>query len=118
MNLQVITEQLMQVLPIIGILSALYFIIIRPQQKKVRNQQLVLTLLKSGDRVVTSGGIFGTIESIQGMEVGLKIAPDVVIQVQKSSLSTIELLPQNVEDMTTLESQETPSKKKTLLSKE
>jgi preprotein translocase subunit YajC len=48
-------------LPFLLMFAVLYFLLIRPQQKKQKKQQAVLEKLKSGDRVITNGGIFGVI---------------------------------------------------------
>lgn len=60
-------------IPFLVILAIFYFLIIRPQQKKAKLQQKFLTELKKGDRVITNGGIIGTIRNISERFVSLEI---------------------------------------------
>ena len=55
-----------QFIPLILIFVIFYFFLIRPQQKKVKEHKLMVTALKRGDEVVTSGGIVGRVERILG----------------------------------------------------
>ncbi|OGF13588.1 MAG: preprotein translocase subunit YajC [Candidatus Eisenbacteria bacterium RBG_16_71_46] len=74
---------LLQFLPIFLIL---YFLLIRPQQQRQKKLDRMLKELKKGDRVLTSGGIFGTIIGINGAKAVLKIAEDTKVEVTKSSI--------------------------------
>jgi len=76
-------------LPLILIFFVFYFLLIRPQQKKVREHQRLLDALKKGDEVITSGGIHGTISAIKGNVVDLKIAEEVKVVISKSAISTV-----------------------------
>lgn len=64
-----------------------YFLLIRPQQKKQRDQRDMLSALKTGDRILTSGGLYGTIESLNEQIVRLKIADNVRVDVARSAVS-------------------------------
>lgn len=69
-----------------------YFLTIRPQKKKQKELEEQLKALKSGDRVVTSGGIHGVISNIKGdtsTVLTLKIAENVKIEVEKSAIATV-----------------------------
>jgi preprotein translocase subunit YajC len=66
-----------------------YFLLIRPQQKKQKEHQRMLEAIKKGDRVVTSGGIYGTVVGVKDNVVVLKIAENVKIEVAKSAVSHI-----------------------------
>ncbi|MBN2372345.1 preprotein translocase subunit YajC [bacterium] len=66
-----------------------YFLLIRPQQTQQKNLQQMRKNLRSGDRVMTSGGLFGTIESISPESVMLKVADKVRIEVAKSAIATL-----------------------------
>ena len=66
-----------------------YFLVIRPQQQQRRKTQEMLTNLKSGDRVVTSGGIHGTIISFRNGVVQLQIASQVKVDVSRSAITGI-----------------------------
>jgi preprotein translocase subunit YajC len=66
-----------------------YFLVIRPQQQQRRKTQEMLANLKSGDRVVTSGGIHGTIISFRNGVVQLQIASQVKVDVARSAITGI-----------------------------
>jgi len=81
----------MAFLPIILMFAIIYFLLLRPQQKRQRQQQMMLDSLRKGDRVVTSGGIFGTIVGIkekQGIVV-LRVADTVKIELARASVARI-----------------------------
>jgi preprotein translocase subunit YajC len=76
-------------LPLILIFIIFYFLLIRPQQKRQQQLQKMITDLKKGDRVVTSGGIIGTIMSIQNDYMVLKVGDNdnTKIEILKSSIA-------------------------------
>lgn len=76
----------MQFLPIIGIFVVMYFLMIRPQQKQLKEHKALLSALKKGDEVVTQGGLFGRIHAITDNQVVLEIANNVRIRVLKTSI--------------------------------
>jgi preprotein translocase subunit YajC len=81
---------LAQFLPLIVIFVIFYFMLIRPQQKKMKEHQAMLGALRKGDRVVTAGGIFGTVIKVEeGDEVLVEIATGVTVRAQKSSLGAV-----------------------------
>ena len=76
-------------LPIVLIFLIMYFLMIRPQQKKHREHQAMLQALKKGDRVITSGGLLATVLNIKEKEniVVLKLAENVKVEAQKSAIA-------------------------------
>ncbi len=75
-----------QFIPLILIFVIFYFFLIRPQQKKVKDHKLMVENLKRGDKVITSGGIVGTIERIIDAEkVEVSISDDVKVEVVKAT---------------------------------
>ena len=75
-----------QFIPLILIFVIFYFFLIRPQQKKVKDHKLMVENLKRGDKVVTSGGIVGTIERIIDAEkVEVLISDNVKVEVVKAT---------------------------------
>lgn len=76
-------------LPIILIFVIFYFLLIRPQQRKQKAHQSMLDRISKGDRVVTSGGLYGTVVGVKDNVVVLKIAEDVKAEFAKSSVSGI-----------------------------
>lgn len=77
---------LLQMLMIVAILLIFYFLLIRPKQREQKAHQQMLGQLSKGDRVLTSGGIFGNIVGIKEDRVVLKIAENVKVEVLKSSV--------------------------------
>ena len=73
--------------PLVLMFVVFYFLLIRPQQKKAREQRDMLTALKTGDRILTSGGLYGTIESLNEQIVKLKIADNVRVDIARSAVS-------------------------------
>ena len=75
-----------QFIPLILIFVIFYFFLIRPQQKKVKEHKLMVENLKRGDKVITSGGIVGSIERvIDNDKVEVLISDDVKVEVVKST---------------------------------
>jgi preprotein translocase subunit YajC len=79
-----------QILPLILIFVVFYFLLIRPQQAKMRAQREMLGGVKRGDRVVTGGGIIGLVTKVIGdNELQVEIADGVRVRVAKSTISSI-----------------------------
>jgi len=74
---------LLQFLPIFVIV---YFLILRPQQQRQKQQDLMLKALKKGDRVLTTGGMYGTVVGVDDQKAVLKIADDIKVEFSKSSI--------------------------------
>ena len=75
-----------QFVPLILIFVIFYFFLIRPQQKKVKEHKLMVENLKRGDKVITSGGIIGTVERIiDGDKAEISITDSVKVEVVKST---------------------------------
>ncbi len=75
--------------PIILIFVIFYFLLIRPQQKRQKEHQKMLESLRKGDRVLTSGGIYGTVVGVKDDVVVVKIAENVKVELAKSAVSHI-----------------------------
>ena len=74
-------------IPIILIFVIMYFLLIRPQQKKIKEHKLMVAALKRGDEVITSGGIIGRVERILGDDkIDLVISDNVTVQVVQSTI--------------------------------
>lgn len=71
----------------LGFLVIMYFLIIRPQQKKAKEQADLMGNLKAGDEVVTSGGIIGKIRSVSDQFITLEVSANTTIKVLKSNVS-------------------------------
>ena len=82
---------LMSFLPIILMFVVLYFLMIRPQMKRQKEQKAMIDALSKGDEVVTAGGMLGKVSKIGDNYVGLDVATGVEIQVQRSAV--VQVLP-------------------------
>lgn len=74
-------------LPLVFIMVIFYFLLIRPQQKRQKDTEKMREALKKNDRVITSGGIFGTIVGVKEHTITLKIADNVKIEISKAAIS-------------------------------
>src|SRR5215831_16651139 len=81
---------LIQFLPLILIFVVFYFLLIRPQQRKAKDHKTVLDALRRGDRVVTGGGIIGTVARVDNPEeVSVDIADGVRVRVLRSTITSV-----------------------------
>jgi preprotein translocase subunit YajC len=80
---------LMMMVPWIAILGVFYFLLIRPQQKQAKQHQALLDNLKRGDRVLTQGGLYGTIQAVKGKVLEVKLADDVKVLLARSHVSQV-----------------------------
>lgn len=76
-------------LPMAIIFGAFYFLLIRPQQKRQKAHAALVSALKVDDEVLTAGGILGTVTAVSDHYATLRIADDVEIKVQKSTVSAV-----------------------------
>jgi preprotein translocase subunit YajC len=77
----------------LGLMFAImYFLVIMPQQRQRKKMQAMLAELKAGDKIITSGGIYGTINGIDGDSVILKISsePQVKIRIARAAIAQVE----------------------------
>ncbi len=80
---------LMQLAPLVLMFAAMYFLLIAPQRKKQKAHEKMLTELKAGDEVVTSGGIYGTITSVKDDRFVVRIGDNNKVEVGKSFISVV-----------------------------
>jgi preprotein translocase subunit YajC len=80
---------LVTILPFILIFVIMYFMVIRPQQKKGKEHQEMLSKLKRNDEVMTSGGIYGKVIDLKETVVTLEVAPNVRIRVHRPQISAV-----------------------------
>jgi preprotein translocase subunit YajC len=71
------------------IIGIFYFMILRPQQKRQKDRQKLLDALKKGDKVVTAGGMYGTIAGIDEKTVLVQVADNVKMKFERSSITSI-----------------------------
>ncbi len=75
--------------PFIFIFIIMYFVMFRPQKKRQEQQQKLIASLKTGDRVITNGGIHGLISNVKDTTVIVKVADNVKIEMEKSAVTTV-----------------------------
>jgi len=80
---------LMSFLPIILMFVLLYFLMIRPQMKRAKEQKAMVEALQKGDEVITAGGVLGRITKLSDAYVSLEIAPNTEISVQKAAVQIL-----------------------------
>ena len=81
---------LTSVVPFIAIIAIFYFFLIRPQNKKQKETEKMLSALKKGDKVVTIGGIHGVISSVKEKTVIVKIDDNCKVEFNRSAISGVE----------------------------
>jgi preprotein translocase subunit YajC len=84
-------QQLVGLLPLVLVFLIFYFLLILPVRRRQRQTQQMLRELKNGDRVVTSGGLRGTIISLKDDSLTLRVPPDQVkLEVARSAVASVE----------------------------
>ena len=83
------TAGFMQFLPIILMFAVLWFLMIRPQQKRAKEHKAMLDALSKGDEVVTGGGIAGRVVKVGDNFVAVELAEGVEVQVQKPAIQLV-----------------------------
>ncbi len=76
-------------LPILGMLLIFYFLMIRPQQKRQKEVQKMLSAVKKGDRVLTASGLYGTVAGVKDDVLVLQIADNVKVEMVKSAVTGV-----------------------------
>ena len=79
-----------QFIPLILIFVIFYFFLIRPQQKRVKDHRTMVSSLKRGDEVITSGGIIGIVERVmEDDRIEVKLSDNVKVQIIKSTITSL-----------------------------
>ena len=84
-------DSLMGMLPLVLMFVVLYFVMIRPQMKKQKEHKTMIEAITKGDEVVTAGGVLGKISKLGDNYLGLEVANNVEIQIQRSAV--VQVLP-------------------------
>ncbi|MFY8093331.1 MAG: preprotein translocase subunit YajC [Niveispirillum sp.] len=82
-------ESLMSLAPLVLIFVVFYFLLIRPQQKKLKEHKAMLDALRRGDKVVTGGGIIGSVVKVADDEVTVEIATGVQVRVLRTTITSV-----------------------------
>jgi preprotein translocase subunit YajC len=73
--------------PFVLIFAVFYFIVIMPAKKQQKKKDAMISALKKGDRIITTGGIYGTVAVVEDTSLLVKIADNVKIRISKSSVA-------------------------------
>ena len=76
-------------LPLVLIFVIMYFLMIRPQQKKVREHKAMVDALRRGDQVITQGGLIGKVVKVGDSELEVEIAPNVKVRMLRSTVTQV-----------------------------
>jgi preprotein translocase subunit YajC len=78
-----------QTIPLVLVFVIFWFLLIRPQQKRMKEHQAEIAAVKKGDRVVTGGGLIGKVTKVGDSEVEIELAQGIRVQALKSTLSQV-----------------------------
>ena len=84
-------QDLLKFLPLVGLVVLFYFLMIRPQQRRMKQHQQMITNLKRNDVVVLNSGVIGKVVRVEDKEVGLEIAQGVTIKVVKGMIAEVRV---------------------------
>jgi preprotein translocase subunit YajC len=80
-------------LPIVLIIGIFYLLIYRPMRRRQKNLETMVANLKNGDKVITSGGVYGTVAGVKENTVMLKVSDQVKLEVAKSAVASMQMPP-------------------------
>jgi preprotein translocase subunit YajC len=82
--------QMLQMVGMFAIMGAMfYFLMIRPQQKQRKQHEAMLNNLKTGDKIITTGGLFGIVSNVKDKSVMVKIADNVKVEIARSAVTAV-----------------------------
>lgn len=103
-------DMLVSFLPFVLILVVFYFLLIRPQQKRLKEHKAMLEAVRRGDRIVTGGGIIGTVAKVDSdNELVVEIAEGVRVRVLRSTVTSVLAKTEPVAAETTTDGEPTPA---------
>ncbi|CAE6734176.1 preprotein translocase subunit YajC [Candidatus Nitrotoga fabula] len=80
---------LLEFLPLVIVCAVFYFLLLRPQQKRAKEQRAMLAALQKGDEIVTIGGQIGRVSKVGETYVSLEIADNLFVHIQKNAVQTV-----------------------------
>lgn len=83
------SEFLIQLFPFIALFAIMYFLVLRPQQRRVKEHREMVANVRRGDSVVTAGGLIGKVTKVDEAEITVEIAENVRVRVVKGTLSEV-----------------------------
>jgi preprotein translocase subunit YajC len=82
-------SQLVSLMPIALMFVILYFLLIRPQQKRAREHETMIENLKRNDEIITTGGLYGKVQTIAEKVLVVEIAPNVRVRVERAQVASV-----------------------------
>ncbi|NNM76162.1 preprotein translocase subunit YajC [Sphingomonas sp. ID1715] len=82
----------LQMVPLLAIFVIFWFLLIRPQQRRMKEHQAKIGAVKKGDTVVTGGGLVGKVTKVEDQHVEIELAPQVRVRAVKATLSDVQTL--------------------------
>jgi preprotein translocase subunit YajC len=83
------TATLVNIFPLIAIGVIFYFLLIRPQQRRMKEMQTMIAGIRKNDVIVTNGGMIGKVKSVADDELRIEIAPNVDIRIERSAVASV-----------------------------
>ena len=80
---------IMNFLPLLALIAVFYFLVLRPQSKRAKEQKNMIAELQRGDEIVTTGGEVGSVSKVYEQYVGVEIAENIEVKVQKSAIQSV-----------------------------
>ena len=80
---------IMDFLPLVGLIAVFYFLVLRPQQKRAKEQKIMLDAIQRGDEVVTTGGAVGRVSKVFEQYVGVELAENFEVTIQKTAIQSV-----------------------------
>ena len=77
-------------LPLIFIVGIFYLIVFRPARQRQKKVQVMIDNLKTGDKVITTGGLFGTVVGLRGDKLQLRIAENVKVEISRNAVASLQ----------------------------
>lgn len=84
-------QQLLSFLPLIGLVVLFYFLMIRPQQQRMKQHAAMIAAVKRNDTVVLNSGVIGKVLRVEDKEVGIEISQGVTVKVVKAMISEVRV---------------------------
>jgi preprotein translocase subunit YajC len=85
-----LTQEYLQFLPFVLILGIFYVIVVLPQQRRQRKLQDMIDSLKKGDRIITSGGIYGTVVGVKDDRIEVRVAENVKVEMSRNAVTALQ----------------------------
>jgi preprotein translocase subunit YajC len=83
------TSAIVQFAPLVILFGIFYFMLIRPQMRRAKEQRQMVAALAKGDEVITSGGMLGRIDDLSESFITLEVAPNVKLKLQRGAVTTV-----------------------------